>query len=196
MGILLSQIKWGKVGEITPKWGEVGISYSLLIRSADSFQRQQYMGKQAPQRFARVAEDILFVGVHDRQLDPKGRLALPASFRPRLEPRCFLSIGRDKCVDILTAEAFEAAARESMEKVRNGEMSLNQQRAQASNTFEVAIDAQGRINIEEKLREYAGLTLNSRVVVSGSFDRVEIWEPERHERVVLMGIEQIAGSGE
>jgi DNA-binding transcriptional regulator/RsmH inhibitor MraZ len=83
-------------------------------------------------------------------------------------------------VDILTSEAFEAAARESMEKVRNGEMSLNQQRAQASNTFEVAIDAQGRINIEEKLREYAGLTLNSRVVVSGSFDRVEIWEPERH----------------
>ena len=174
----------------------MGISYSLLIRSADSFQRQQDTGKQAPQRFARVAEDILFVGVHDRQLDPKGRLALPASFRPRLEPRCFLSIGRDKCVDILTAEAFEAAARESMEKVRNGEMSLNQQRAQASNTFEVAIDAQGRINIEEKLREYAGLTLNSRVVVSGSFDRVEIWEPERHERVVLMGIEQIAGSGE
>ena len=99
-------------------------------------------------------------------------------------------------MDILTAEAFEAAARESMDKVRNGEMSLNQQRAQASNTFEVAIDAQGRINIEEKLREYAGLTLNSRVVVSGSFDRVEIWETERHERVVLMGIEQIAGSGE
>ena len=174
----------------------MGISYSLLIRSADSFQRQQYTGKQAPQGFVRVAEDTLFVGVHDRQLDPKGRLALPASFRPRLEPRCFLSIGRDKCVDILTAEAFEAAARESMEKVRNGEMSLNQQRAQASNTFEVAIDAQGRINIEEKLREYAGLTLNSRVVVSGSFDRVEIWEPERHERVVLLGIEQIAGSGE
>ena len=174
----------------------MGISYSLLIRSADSFQRQQYTGKQAPQGFSRVAEDTLFVGVHDRQLDPKGRLALPASFRPRLEPRCFLSIGRDKCVDILTAEAFEAAARESMEKVRNGEMSLNQQRAQASNTFEVAIDAQGRINIEEKLREYAGLTLNSRVVVSGSFDRVEIWEPERHERVVLLGIEQIAGSGE
>jgi len=138
----------------------------------------------------------VFVGVHDRQLDPKGRLALPASFRPRLEPRCFLSIGRDKCVDVLTADDFEEFARESMEKVRKGEMSLNQQRAQASNTFEVAIDAQGRINIEEKLREYAGLTLNSRVLVSGNYNRIEIWDPERHERVVLMGIEQIAGSGE
>jgi hypothetical protein len=66
-------------------------------------------------------------------------LALPASFRPRLEPRCFLSIGRDKCVDILTSEAFEAAARESMEKVRNGEMSLNQQRAQASTPLKLPL---------------------------------------------------------
>ena len=181
---------------MTLTWGKVGISYFLLIRSADSLQRQQYTGKQAPQGFVRVAEDTLFVGVHDRQLDPKGRLALPASFRPRLEPRCFLSIGRDKCVDVLTAGDFEEFARESMEKVRKGEMSLNQQRAQASNTFEVAIDAQGRINIEEKLREYAGLTLNSRVLVSGNYNRIEIWDPERHERVVLMGIEQIAGSGE
>ena len=99
-------------------------------------------------------------------------------------------------MDVLTAGDFEEFARESMEKVRKGEMSLNQQRAQASNTFEVAIDAQGRINIEEKLREYAGLTLNSRVLVSGNYNRIEIWDPERHERVVLMGIEQIAGSGE
>jgi DNA-binding transcriptional regulator/RsmH inhibitor MraZ len=97
-------------------------------------------------------------------------------------------------VDILTAEAFEAAARESMDKVRNGEMSLNQQRAQASNTFEVAIDAQGRINIEEKLREYAGLTLNSRVLVSGNYNRVEIWDPERHQRISDSGTQELAGN--
>ena len=69
----------------------------------------------------------MFVGVHERQLDPKGRLGLPASFRPRLEPRCYLSIGRDKCVDILTAEAFEAVAKDAVEKVRSGEMDRNQQ---------------------------------------------------------------------
>ena len=73
----------------------------------------------------------MFVGVHERQLDPKGRLGLPASFRPRLEPRCYLSIGRDKCVDILTAEAFEAVAKDAVEKVRSGEMDRNQQRALA-----------------------------------------------------------------
>ena len=143
-----------------------------------------------------AAEARVFVGVHERQLDPKGRLGLPASFRPRLEPRCYLSIGRDKCVDILTAEAFEAVAKDAVDKVRSGEMDRNQQRALASNTFEVVVDAQGRINIDEILREYAGLTLNSRVVVSGSFDRAEIWDPTRHQRISDEGLQQIAGTGQ
>ena len=72
----------------------------------------------------------------------------------------------------------------------------NQQRALASNTFEVVVDAQGRINIDEILREYAGLTLNSRVVVSGSFDRAEIWDPTRHQRISDEGLQQIAGTGQ
>jgi MraZ protein len=136
----------------------------------------------------------VFVGVHERQLDPKGRLALPAAFRPRLEPRCYLAFGRDKCIDVLTAEAFEQVANEMMEKVRSGEMDRNQQRALAANTIEVTIDGQGRINLEEKLREYAGVVLGAKVVVAGSFDRVEIWEPERHERNISVGTEKIAGA--
>jgi MraZ protein len=83
-----------------------------------------------------------------------------------------------------------------MEKVRRGEMDRNQMRALASNTIEVTIDAQGRINLEEKLREYAGLSLNSKVIVTGAFDRVEIWEPTRHERISQAGTEKIAGVGE
>lgn len=136
----------------------------------------------------------MFVGVHERQLDPKGRLALPAAFRPRLEPRCYLAFGRDKCIDVLTAEAFEQVANEMLEKVRSGEMDRNQQRALAANTIEVTIDGQGRINLEEKLREYAGVVLGAKVIVAGSFDRVEIWEPERHERNISVGTEKIAGA--
>ena len=135
----------------------------------------------------------MFVGVHERQLDPKGRVALPAAFRPRLEPRCYLTLGADKCVDVLTAEAFEQVANDAMEKVRRGEMNRNQQRALAANAVEVTIDAQGRINIDEKLRAYAGLSLDSKVIISGSFDRCEIWDPVRHERMSEAGTEQMAG---
>jgi MraZ protein len=135
----------------------------------------------------------VFVGVHERQLDPKGRLALPAAFRPRLEPRCYLAFGQDKCVDVLTAEAFEQVAQEMLDKVRSGEIDRNQQRALAANTIEVAVDAQGRVNLDEKLRAYAGLELNTKVIVAGSFDRVEIWDPARHDRVTAAGTQQIAG---
>lgn len=135
---------------------------------------------------------IVFVGVHERQLDPKGRVALPAPFRPRLEPRCYLTLGADKCVDVLTAEAFERVANDAIEKVRRGEMNRSQQRAIAANAVEVTIDAQGRINIDEKLREYAGLTLDSKVVISGSFDRCEIWDPELYQRMSESGAAQMA----
>ena len=81
------------------------------------------------------AEKPVFVGVHERQLDPKGRLALPAAFRPRLEPRCYLAFGQGKCVDVLTAEAFDQVAQELMQKVRAGEIDRNQQRALAANTL-------------------------------------------------------------
>jgi len=84
-------------------------------------------------------------------------------------------------------------AKDMLEKVRRGEIDRNEARALATNSSEVTIDAQGRINIDEKLREYAGLTLNSKVVVSGSFDRVEIWDPSRHERINEQGLAEIAG---
>jgi DNA-binding transcriptional regulator/RsmH inhibitor MraZ len=95
---------------------------------------------------------------------------------------------------VLTAEAFDQVAHELMQKVRAGEIDRNQQRALAANTLEVTVDAQGRINLDEKLRAYAGLSLSSRVIVAGSLDRVEIWDPERHERITEVGTQQIAGA--
>lgn len=137
----------------------------------------------------------MFVGAHERQLDPKGRLALPAPYRPRLEPRCYLAFGRDKCVDVLTAEAFEALAADMLGKVNRGEVDRSELRALASNTVEVVVDAQGRVNLDERFRSYAGLTLGSKVVVTGAFDRVEIWDPERHDRIAEEGTQKIAGAG-
>ena len=101
----------------------------------------------------------MFVGRHDRQLDPKGRVALPSTFRPRFEPRCYLAFGRDGCVDVYTPEAFEQMATETMEKVKQGEISRDEQRALAAHAFDVTVDAQGRLNVDRELRDYAGGSL-------------------------------------
>ncbi|MFM7756423.1 MAG: division/cell wall cluster transcriptional repressor MraZ [Actinomycetota bacterium] len=134
-----------------------------------------------------------FVGRYERQLDPKGRVALPATFRNRLEPRCYLTLGSDKCIGVVTAAVSMDMAQEMTAAVKRGEKTRSELRALAVNMVEVQVDAQGRITIDANLRAYAGLSVGARVVVSGAFDSVEIWEPERFERMLTAGTEAIAG---
>ncbi len=136
----------------------------------------------------------MFVGRHERQLDQKGRLALPSAYRPRFEPRCYLAFGQDGCIDVLTAAGFEEVASEMIERVKRGEMSRAEQRALAANTVEATIDAQGRISIDRELREFAGLETDTKVVVAGSFDRVEIWNPVVYEGQMNEGGARIRGA--
>lgn len=138
----------------------------------------------------------MFVGRHERQIDPKGRLAMPSAYRPRFEPRCYLAFGQDGCIDVLTAEGFEEVANEMIDKVKRGEISRSQQRALAANTVEVQVDGQGRITIDRELREFAGIEPASSVVVTGSFDRVEIWSHERFQRQADQGGALILGARE
>jgi len=136
---------------------------------------------------------VLFVGTHERQLDDKGRLALPASFRTHLGERCYLAFGADQCVDVIPAEVFETMAEQLMEKVERGEVSLQRQRAVSASATLVSVDKQGRVNVDEKLRTYAGLRTEDKVVVTGNFKRIEIWAPERHERINAAGTSELAG---
>ena len=87
-------------------------------------------------------------------------------------------------------------AQEMTQAVKRGEKTRSELRALAINMIEVQVDAQGRITIDENLRKYAGLTPGGRVIVSGAFDSVEIWEPERFERMLTAGTEAIAGDEE
>jgi MraZ protein len=136
----------------------------------------------------------VFVGRHERQLDPKGRLAMPSAFRPRFEPSCFLAFGNDGCIDVFTREEFEQMAQEATEKMKRGELSRDAWRVLAHNSFEATVDTQGRINIERDLREFAGLEVGSKVVVAGSYDRVEIWNTDGYARVRARGTSELKGA--
>jgi MraZ protein len=96
---------------------------------------------------------VLFVGAFERQLDDKGRLALPATFRDRLGEHCYLAKGQDKCVTVVPASTFEAEAAAMAARVQAGEVSRNQLRALASSAILVSLDKQGRVNIDEQLRD-------------------------------------------
>src|ERR1051325_5619479 len=70
---------------------------------------------------------VMFVGAHERQLDDKGRVALPATYRAHLGEHCYLVKGTDKCVDVIPSDAFEEFGRELIAKVASGELALNRQ---------------------------------------------------------------------
>ena len=136
---------------------------------------------------------MLFVGVFERQLDDKGRLAVPATFRDRLGEHCYLAKGRDKCVTIVPAQTFEAEAAAMAARVGVGEVSRNQLRALASSAVVVTLDKQGRVNVDEQLREYADLAPGEPVTVAGSFDRLELWSTQRFQLVNDDGTGGLAG---
>jgi MraZ protein len=129
----------------------------------------------------------VFVGVHDRQLDDKGRCALPSAYRSELGERCYLSLGDDGCVTLRTAEDFEAHAHELIESEKRGEISLARRRAIATNSITVSIDKQGRFTLDERFRSHAGLTPGSPVIVAGTFDAIELWKPERFTAIEAEG---------
>jgi MraZ protein len=164
------------------EWGSVGSAGNALIPA--SRQVDQAKGGEAR---------VMFVGAHERQLDDKGRVALPATYRAHLGEHCYLVKGTDKCVEVIPSEAFEQFGKELIAKVERGELTLNRQRALASSAVLATVDKQGRVNVDEKLRSYAELALDSSIVVAGNFTRLEIWSPERYARVDAEGTDDIAG---
>lgn len=122
----------------------------------------------------------MFVGFHDRQLDDKGRCALPASYRREIpDDHCYLSLGDDGCVTLRTVADFEAHAREMIEQQKRGEITELRRRRMATSSAMASIDKQGRITLEERFRAHAGIAPGAPVVIAGNYDAIEIWKPER-----------------
>jgi len=137
---------------------------------------------------------VLFVGTHERQLDDKGRLALPASFRAHLGEHCYLVFGDDHCINVVPSDQFESMAEQLMARVDRGEANRQRQRAVASSATLVSVDRQGRVTVDERLRTYAGLRTDDKVVVTGNFKLIEIWAPDRFAQINDQGTSDLAGA--
>lgn len=116
----------------------------------------------------------MFLGTHTPRLDDKGRLALPARFRPELEGGLVICKGQDRCLYVYPVTEFGRVT----EALRNAPVTDRRVRdygrvlfASASNETP---DGQGRITIPPTLRQYAGLA--KECVVIGANTRIEVWD--------------------
>jgi DNA-binding transcriptional regulator/RsmH inhibitor MraZ len=84
-------------------------------------------------------------------------------------------------------------AEELIAKVERGEVSRQRQRVVSGSATLVTVDKQGRVNLDDKMRTYAGLRTDDKVVVAGNFRVIEIWAPENHQHVNAEGTSDLAG---
>lgn len=115
-----------------------------------------------------------FTGIYTPRLDDKGRVTLPAKYRDSFAAGVMLSRGQDHCLFVFTPEGFEKFAGPKIDAPITDPVARANQRYLFANTDEQRPDAQGRISITPRMRDYAGL--NKDVVILGSGGRMEIWD--------------------
>ena len=115
-------------------------------------------------------------GQYQHSIDAKGRLFIPAKLREELGDTFYVTISAtDRCLTVYSeagwdklTEQFESLPYSKARKVI---------RLIFANAAKCEPDAQGRILLPQKLRDYADL--KKEVVVAGLATRAEIWNAEK-----------------
>ena len=115
-----------------------------------------------------------FYGTYTPRMDDKGRVTLPARYRDAFATGVMLVRGQDHCLFVFTHEGFEKFAANAIEASITDEKARGFQRYMLANTDEQRPDAQGRISIPARMREYARLSKD--LVITGIGLRMEIWD--------------------
>jgi MraZ protein len=118
----------------------------------------------------------VFVGQYEHSLDNKGRVVLPAPFRSYVAERGYVT-QLDGCIGLWSPEGFKAVAERWKSELDSGSISAGVFRRLMGRVQEVKVDGAGRITLSRDLLDVLGF--ESRVMVSGRYDRAELWPLER-----------------
>lgn len=117
----------------------------------------------------------MLIGSYQHNIDPKGRVIMPAKFREELGEVFYATKGTDESVTVLSQKAWE----ELGEKICSlpSAQTKDLKRFLFSSAAELIPDKQGRILLPQLLRTYAHLEKDVMIIGTGS--RVEIWDYDR-----------------
>jgi MraZ protein len=126
-----------------------------------------------------------FLGSFRHQIDEKGRLSLPASFRRDAidQPLVLVQVHPDALTLYPEATWAEVEGR-LRELLRRQPSARAYVLGVTARAVEVVPDRQGRILVPQRLLESVGL--KDAALLVGVIDRVEIWDPERFEAAVAV----------
>jgi len=116
----------------------------------------------------------MLIGEYTHTLDTKKRLSVPSKWRIELGGSVVLTRGLDNCLFVYPLNEWQRIT----DKI--SELPLGQADTRSFNRFflsgavEVEIDKNGRILVPDFLKTFA--KLDSKVVLAGIHNRVEIWD--------------------
>jgi MraZ protein len=121
---------------------------------------------------------LAFRGHYEHSLDAKKRLSIPTRFRPAFSNGTVLAKEPEPCIAVWTPETNEAI----IERALSGLNPMGSEHRKLSrffqgNSFELDLDANGRVTLPPPLLAHAGI--EKEVVVVGVGDHLEVWARER-----------------
>ena len=119
----------------------------------------------------------MLIGEYTHTIDPKKRISIPSKFRKELGKKAVVTRGLDSCLFVYTLAEWSKVAKKLSELPLGQSQARNFARLMLSGAVDVDLDSLGRILIPDYLKGYADL--KNKVVVTGVYNRLEIWN-ERH----------------
>ena len=120
------------------------------------------------------------LGEHRYQMDPKGRISLPAKFREAFRAGVHLTLGQEGCLYAFPPDEWVKEKERVEERGLASQGNRGYTRVFFGNAEHVDLDAQGRLVLPRRLREKVGLERD--VVVLGVSDRLEVWPADAWDR--------------
>jgi len=123
-----------------------------------------------------------FLGSYVHQVDDKGRLSLPASYRrAAAEGPLFVAQVNEDALTVYPETTWHEMESRLLEMRRRQPEMRRYVLGITSNTVEVVPDKQGRILLPARLLQAVGIGDSAMLV--GAIDRIEVWNPERFAQV-------------
>ena len=118
---------------------------------------------------------MAFRGHFEYSLDAKKRINIPPRFRAAFADGVVLARWLDPCATIWTPQGFEHFTEEMAGEAHP--LSKERRRLDsffAHNSFDVALDAAGRVTLPQSLIDFA--ELGKDVIVAGTTHHLEVWD--------------------
>ena len=126
----------------------------------------------------------MFLGKYSHTIDSKGRLIIPSKFRDEIgNHKLVVVTWWEGDLTVFTQDGFRKYM-ESLDELQGSAESRRRiKRFITSGADECRLDSQGRILLNQSLRDYAHLSGD--VILTGNMDSFEIWNPD-----VWAGVEE------